>query len=165
MAQDFSFDIECQFNIQEVTNAVDQTKREIISRFDFKGVIAEIDLKENDITITTESEYKLEALKEILASKLVKRGQSPKILDYSKKIERASGMNVRQEIKLVKALNQDQMKAINKLIKDAGFKVKTSIQGEKIRVQSAVKDELQKTMQLLNEEKTIEAPLSYVNFR
>lgn len=165
MPQDFSFDIECQFNLQEVTNALDQTKREIINRFDFKGVVAELELKENSITITTESEFKLESIKEILVSKLVKREQSPKILDFSKKFEKASDMNIRQEVNLIKALSQDQMKAINKLIKDNGIKVKTSIQGEKIRVQSSSKDELQKTMQLLRENKTIEAPLSFINFR
>jgi cyclic-di-GMP-binding protein len=165
MAKDFSFDIECQFDLQELKNAIDQTKREIQTRFDFKDVVAEIELKEDFISILTESEFKLEAIKQVLVGKVVKRNQSPDVLDWAKAPEKASGMNIRQEVKLVKALDQETIKKINKLIKDNFKKIKTVIQGESLRISSLSKDELQDVMHFIKSEKTISAPISFTNFR
>lgn len=166
MAQDFSFDIECQFDLQKLKNALEQTKREIQSRYDFKNVTAEVDLSENNsLIITTESDYKIQAIKEILHSKLVKQDQSPKILDWSKVPEKASGMNIRQHIPLIKALSSEQSKQIQKLIKESGEKVKANIQGETIRISSPSKNSLQSIIQLLKDHKDIDIPLQFVNFR
>jgi cyclic-di-GMP-binding protein len=166
MSKNFSFDIECKFDLQELKNSIDQTNREIQNRFDFKNVFVEIKQSEDSLNITTESEYKLDSIKQILISKLVKRDQSPNILDWSKKIEKASGMNIRQEVKLIKALNSEQTKKITKLIKEQNFKkVKTSIQGDIVRVESSSKNDLQEIMQLIKNDKSIDAPLSFCNFR
>jgi len=165
MAKDFSFDIECKFDMQEVKNAVDQAKREIKTRYDFKNVFVEINLSDEMIVLITESVYKIESVKQILISKLVKRNQSPKILDWSKEPKQASGMNMRQEVNLIKALDTDQVKQISKIIKNSGRKVKSSIQGESVRVSSQSKDELQNIMNLIKSTKEIDAPISFVNFR
>jgi len=165
MAKDFSFDIECKFDMQEVKNAVDQAKREIQTRYDFKNVFVEINLSDEMIVLTTESDYKIEAVKQVLVAKLVKRNQSPKILDWSSEPKPTSGMKVRQEIGLIKALETDQVKQISKMIKNSGRKVKSSIQGESVRVSSTAKDELQNIMQLIRSSKEIDAPISFVNFR
>jgi len=165
MAKDFSFDIECQFDSQELKNSIDQTNREIQTRFDFKNVLVEIKQSDDSLTITTESDYKLEAVKQILIAKIVKRNQSPNILDWSKTPEKASGMSVRQEVKLIKALNSEQTKKITKLIKENFKKIKTSIQGDSVRISSNSKNDLQKVMQLIKNDKTVGAPITFCNFR
>jgi len=165
MAKDFSFDIECQFDAQELKNAIDQTNREVQTRFDFKNILVEIKQSEESLTITTESDYKLEAVKQILISKLIKRNQSPNILDWSKTPEKASGMNIRQEVKLMKALDSTQTKKITKLIKENFKKIKSSIQGDSVRVSSSSKNDLQEVMQLIKTDKTLEAPINFCNFR
>jgi len=159
MAKDFSFDL------QELKNAIDQTEREISTRFDFKNVEVEIKLSDDSITITTESDFKMEAVKQILVSKIVKRKQSPSILDWSKAPEKATGMRIRQEVKLVKALEQDEIKKISKIIKEEFKKIKTSIHGEVLRVSSASKNDLQEVMQLVKSSDKITSPISFINFR
>jgi len=165
MPKDFSFDIECKFNLQELKNAIDNSKREIASRFDFKGVLAEIELSDDKITINTESEPKIEAIKQVLISKIVKREQSPSILDWSKKEEKTTGMNLRKEVKLIKALDQDTLKKISKLIRENLKKVKTNIHGDTVRVESPSKNDLQEVMDLIRKDETIDAPIMFTNFR
>lgn len=166
MAGDYSFDITCDYDHQEMVNAVDQTRRGIDNRYDFKGVL--VDINHNDkggeLTIQTDSEYKLTALIDILESKMVKRDLSLKILDKTSPIEDAAGSTVRQKIILRSGLKSEDAKAISKLIRDHFPKAKPIIQGEEIRVNSKSKDELQEIMQLLRGE-NLEMPLQFGNYR
>jgi len=166
MASDYSFDVTCEYDGQEMLNAVDQAKREISNRFDFKGVLADIDYseKEHSLTIHTDSDYKLQAIIDILESKMVKRDLNLKILDKSSPVEMATGSTVRQKITLRSGLHQDDAKKLAKLIRDKYPKAKAMIQGEEIRVTSKSKDELQGVMQVLKSSE-LELPLQFGNFR
>lgn len=166
MASDFSFDITCDFDHQEMTNAIDQTRREITNRFDFKGVLAEIDYKDKDseLIIHTESDFKLQAIFDILESKMTKRDLSLKILDKSTPEESASGSTVRKKVVLRSGLTQDDAKKITKLIRDEVPKAKAQIQGEEIRVTSKSKDDLQQIMTILRNA-DLEMPLQFGNYR
>jgi uncharacterized protein YajQ (UPF0234 family) len=167
MAKDFSFDIVSDFDIQEMNNAVDQTKREIQTRYDFKGTDPQIDFEENKtgLNINVDSEYKLTALVDILESKMVKRDLSLKILDKSKPSENASGGRIRKSIPFKKGLNQEDAKKITKIVRERLPKIKANIQGEEIRVTSGSKDELQEAMQVLRTNSEINVPLQFTNFR
>ncbi len=166
MASDYSFDITCDFDHQEMANAINQSKKEIIGRFDFKGVLADIDYseKENLITIHTESDYKLQSIIDIIESKMVKRELCLKVLDKSTPEENATGNTIRKKITLRSGLNSEDAKKISKNIRDSFPKAKPSIQGEEIRVSSKSKNELQEIMQLLNSS-DLEMPLQFGNYR
>jgi len=164
MASDSSFDIVSDFDMQELRNAVDQVKREITTRYDFKGVIADIKLNEDDITITAPDNLKLKAIHDILLQKVINRKLSPKILDI-KEPEPAAGMTVKQTVKLLKVLNQETCKEITKFLKEKFPKVKGSIQGETVRVSSKSLDELQAVIAALRGETSIKAPLKFENYR
>lgn len=166
MASDYSFDITCDFDHQEMVNAVDQTKREIENRFDFKGVVVEIDLNDKDktLTIKTESDYKLESIIDILESKMVKRNLSLMVLDKSSEIEMSGGNTVKKTIKLRSGLSSDDAKKISKLIREDFPKSKPVIQGESVRVTSKSKDELQEIMSSLRNS-DLEMPLEFGNYR
>lgn len=167
MSKDFSFDIISDFDVQEMNNAVDQTKREVENRYDFKGTNPQLDFEEgkNGLAVNVDSEYKLTALLDILESKMVKRELSLKILDKSKPVEAASGGRVRKSIPFKKGLSQDDAKKITKLIREHYPKVKANIQGETIRVSSASKDELQGAMQVLRTSQEFDFPLQFTNFK
>ena len=166
MASDYSFDITCDYDHQEMVNAIDQTKREIDNRFDFKGVMVELNHNEKDkeIVVQTESDYKLQAILDILESKMVKRELSLKILDKSTPEEAAAGGTIRKKIKLRSGLSSEDAKAISKLIRDNFPKSKPNIQGEEIRVTAKSKDDLQDIMQLLRSS-NLEMPLQFGNYR
>ena len=164
MASESSFDIESQFDMQELRNAVDQVKREVQNRYDFRGTNTEITLNDEDITVVGPDKMKLNAVKDVLYQKLINRGLSPKILDIQEP-EPAAQATQKQIIKLIKALNQDQCKAISKHIKDNFPKAKASIQGAAVRVSSKSKDELQEVMTSLKKDESINAPLSFTNYR
>ena len=166
MAKDCSFDVVSEFNQQELVNAVDQTKREISSRFDLKNSNSDVELEgDKSITITTSDDTKLKNIVDILQSKMIKRGLSIKILD-AQPVENALGGNVRQVFNLRKGLTQELAKKIVSDIKDSKLKVQASIQGEQVRVSGKNKDDLQEVIQLLrkNEEK-YDAPLQFTNYR
>jgi len=167
MAKDFSFDIVSDFDIQEMNNAVDQTKREISTRYDFKGTNPQIDFEENKtgLLVNVDSEYKLTALIDILESKMIKRELSLKILDKTKPNENASGGRIRKSIPFKKGLTQDDAKKITKIIRDTIPKAKANIQGEEVRVSSGSKDELQAIMQTLRANQEINVPLQFTNLR
>ena len=148
MANLFSFDVVSDFDMQELKNALDQARRDVTSRYDLKDTKTEIDLGEKDITINTESDYSLLAVKDILETKLVRRGLSLKILDYQTE-ENASGGRVRQVIKLKKGIPDDLAKQINKRIRDEFKKVTPQIQGDALRVQAKSKDDLQAVIEAL----------------
>lgn len=164
MASESSFDIESQFDMQELRNAVDQVKREIQNRYDFRGTNTEITLNDDDITVVGPDKMKLNAVKDVLLQKLINRGLSAKILDF-REPEPAAQSTQKQLIKLIKTLNQDQCKAISKHIKDKFPKAKVSIQGTTVRVSSKSKDELQAVIASLKKDEAINAPLSFNNYR
>ncbi|MBU1703660.1 YajQ family cyclic di-GMP-binding protein [Patescibacteria group bacterium] len=164
MASEFSFDVVSQFDLQELKNAVDQVKREIINRYDLKGSGTELTLNDNDITVIAPDTMKLNAVKDVLFQKLVNRGLSPKILDIAEH-EPSAGGKLRQVMKLIKVLSSDNCKAISKHIKENFPKVKSSIQGECVRVSSKNKDDLQAVMASLREKKDLNVPLHFTNYR
>jgi hypothetical protein len=163
MAQDYSFDVVSQFDRQELVNAVDQTRREMSGRYDFKGVAAEVTLGESEIALLAESEFKLDAISEILAGKLVKRGLSPKILDAGDPQPAARG-NVRQVIRLRQGIGDELARDLVKRIKAVSNKVQPRIQGDSLRVTSRDKDQLQSVIGVLRA-LDIETPLQFINYR
>ncbi len=143
MAQDNSFDIVSKVDIQEVRNAIDQALKEIRQRFDLKDSHSEINLEGNDsIQLASANEYKLEAVKEILGQKLVKRGVSLKNLTYGK-LEPAAGQSVRQKISLQQGIPTEKAKEIVRIVKDSKKKVQASIQGDTVRISGKDRDDLQ----------------------
>jgi cyclic-di-GMP-binding protein len=151
MASTFSFDVVSDFDYQELVNAVDQTNREIISRYDLKDTKTTLDLSEKAIVISTDSEFTLDAIHTVLQMKATKRNLSLKIFEYGK-VESASGNRVRQEITLKKGITPEVAKQITKLIRDEMKKVQSSIQGDAVRVTAKSKDDLQAVMQRLKQE-------------
>jgi uncharacterized protein YajQ (UPF0234 family) len=164
MASTFSFDVVSKFDFQELKNAIDQAQREIQQRYDLKDTGTEIVLTEKDITINTQSEYSLQAVRDSIESKLIKRGLSLKILDYQKE-EQASGGRMRQTVKLREGLNEDVAKKISKQIRDEFKKVTPQIQGDLIRVQAKSKDDLQVVIQALKDMNDLPVALQFVNYR
>jgi cyclic-di-GMP-binding protein len=150
MAADNSFDVVSKVEIQEVRNAIDQAIKEVRARFDLKDSNSEIKLEDQDkvIQLASADEYKLEAVKEILSQKLVKRGISLKALKYEK-LEPAMGKSVRQKITLQQGIPSEKAKEIVKLIKDSKKKVQASIQGETVRITGKDRDTLQEAIALL----------------
>ena len=163
MASTFSFDIVSDFDRQELVNALDQTNREIISRYDLKDTQTTVELAEDKITINTASEMTLTAVHDMLQSKAIKRNLSLKIFDYGA-IESASGNRIRQEVTLKKGISQEIAKQISKLIRDEFKKVQPSIQGDVVRVTAKDKDELQGVMQRLKQEE-LPVALQFTNYR
>ncbi len=163
MASTYSFDIVSDFDQQELVNTIDQTVREIKSRYDLKDTQTTVELGEESITINTDSEFTLDAVQTILQQKAAKRNLSLKIFDYGK-VESASGNRVRQEIKLKRGISQETAKQITKLIRDEVKKVQASIQGDAVRVSSKTKDDLQTVIQRLKQEDWPVA-LQFTNYR
>lgn len=165
MAEQHSFDIVSKIDMQELKNAVEQTRKEIGQRFDFKGSKTELTLKEKEqeLVIVTDDEYKLKAVIDILQSKCVKRNVSLKALQYGK-VESALGGTVRQTIGIQTGIPDDKAKAIVKRIKDGKFKVQAQIQGDQIRVQSKSKDELQAVIAFLKQQ-DFGLDLQFENYR
>jgi len=164
MAQYNSFDIVSKVDIQEVRNAIDQAMKEIRQRFDLKDSHSDIKLEGSDaIQMSSASEYKLEAVKEILGQKLVKRGVSLKNLTYDK-IEQAAGQSVRQKINLQQGIPAEKAKDIVRLVKDSKKKAHVTIQGDTVRVSSKDRDELQAIIALLRG-KDMGLDLQFTNYR
>ncbi len=164
MAQDNSFDIVSKVDIQEVRNAIDQAIKEIRQRFDLKDTQSEVSLEGSDsIQLASANEYKLEAVKDILAQKLVKRGVSLKNLTYGK-LEPAMGQRVRQKISLQQGIPVDKAKEIVRLVKDSKKKAQASIQGDTVRISSKDRDELQAIIALLRG-RDMGLELQFTNYR
>jgi len=165
MAGDVSFDVVSDFDRQELVNALDQARREIQTRYDFKGVTAELELGKESITLLTEDEHRASAVKDLVESKAIRRGLSLKIFDWGK-VEPAGGNKVRQEIKLRRGLPEDIAKKITKLIRDDFSKVKSQIQGDAVRVTGKNKDDLQRVIaRLRDESEGYPVPLQFENYR
>jgi hypothetical protein len=164
MASTYSFDVVSDFDRQELVNAVDQTVREIGSRYDLKDTKTTVELGEEAITVNTDSEFTLDGVHTILRTKAAKRNLSQKIFEYGK-IESASGNRVRQEIKLKKGISQEIAKQISKLIRDEfPKKAQASIQGDSVRISSKNKDDLQEVIQRLKQE-DLPVALQFTNYR
>ncbi|HXI11736.1 MAG TPA: YajQ family cyclic di-GMP-binding protein [Thermoanaerobaculia bacterium] len=163
MPQELSFDVVSKTDMQEVKNAIEQAKKELATRFDFKGSKSEIELKSDEIVLISDDETKLKSLKDIVESKLVKRQVSLKALDYQK-IEGAQLGSVRQTAKITQGIESDKAKAIVKRIKDAKLKVQPSIQGDQLRVVGKSKDDLQKAIALIKDN-DFGVPLQFTNYR
>lgn len=161
---DFSFDIVSEIDRQELTNALDQVRKEIATRYDFKDVPVEIVSDKEKLTITTSDEYKFKAVMDIIKSKLIRRGLSLGILGEEKSEPAASG-KLRVTINFVEGVEAEKAKQINKLIREQMPKIKATIQGEAIRVSSKSKDELQAVMSLLTNNPQINIPLQFTNYR
>jgi len=147
MASDSSFDIVSKIEMPEVQNAVDQALKEIAQRYDFKGSISKIELNQKDgkLTLTSDDEFKMKSVIDVLQSKLIKRGVPIKNLDYGK-VESASGGTARQEVTLQQGIPQDKAKDIVKTIKGMKMKVQAQIREDEVRVSAKKLDDLQAVM-------------------
>lgn len=164
MAQDNSFDIVSKVDLQEVRNAIEQAIKEVRQRFDLKDSNSEIKLEGNDaIQLGSANEYKLEAVREILGQKLVKRGVSLKNMTYGK-VEPSAGQSVKQKIGLQQGIPIERAKEIVKLIKDTKKKAQASIQGDSVRVSSKDRDELQSIIAMLRG-RDLGVELTFTNYR
>jgi len=163
MASEHSFDIVSRVDLQEVNNAVQQTLKEIGTRFDFKGSQSDIKLEKDVLVVVSDDEYKLKSVLDILQSRLVKRGVPLRNLEYGKP-EPAAGGTVRQQIKLKQGIDQENAKKINNLIRDTKLKVKSQIQGDQIRVSGKSKDDLQAVIAALRSA-DLPLELQFVNYR
>lgn len=161
----FSFDIISEINMQEADNAINQAQKELATRYDFKGSKASIDFnrEEKKITLVADDDFKLRSLTDVLNGKMIKRGISPKFLDF-KTPEKAFEGTLRQIVNVSNGIEREKAKDLVKIIKDTKLKVQVQIEGEKLRVISAKKDDLQAVMAHL---KTINFPLpiTFCNYR
>jgi uncharacterized protein YajQ (UPF0234 family) len=139
---DSSFDLVSDFDQQELVNALDQVRREVATRYDFKGSKVALELGKTEITLLADDEFRAGSVKDLLQSKAVRRGLSLKIFDWGK-LEPAAGGTVRQHITLRRGLTSEQAKELSKIIRDRFPKVKPSIHGDAVRVSGKSKDDLQ----------------------
>ena len=158
-----SFDIVSKIDMQEVDNAVNQTIKEIVQRYDFKGSKSEVTLEKDGIKVLTEDDFRLKAVVDILQSKFIKRGLSLKSLQYGK-VEPASGSMVRQFITIQQGISKEKGKEIVAVIKETKLKVQAQIQDDQVRVTGKNIDDLQEVIQLLKG-KDLEVEMQFVNMR
>jgi len=159
-----SFDTVLDPNLVEVRNAVEQTAKEIGTRFDFKGSSAAVELSEEEITVFADSDFQIGQVLDILVAKLTKRSVDVRFIDTSAKIEKIGGDKVRQTLTVKSGVDSDTAKKIQTAIKQSKLKVQAAIQGDTVRVTGAKRDDLQAAMQLIRQTAP-EAPLSFSNFR
>jgi len=159
-----SFDTVLDPNLVEVRNAVDQTAKEIATRFDFKGSSSRVDLKEKELTIFADSDFQIGQVMDILLNKMTKRNVDVRFLDRSAKVEKIGGDKVKQLIVVKSGIDSETAKKIQTAMKQSKLKVQASIQGDTVRVTGAKRDELQAAMALIRKE-IPDAPLSFDNFR
>jgi uncharacterized protein YajQ (UPF0234 family) len=158
-----SFDIVSEVNQVEVNNAIDQTNKEVSTRFDFKGSDARVEHKDKVLTLFADDEFKLSQVTDILTGKLAKRGVDIRSLKYGD-VEKVSGNKVKQAITVRTGVEQDLSKRIVRILKDSKLKVQASIQGDAVRVSGTKRDELQNAIALVKKSIT-DFPLQYDNFR
>ena len=159
-----SFDTVLEPNLVEVKNAVDQTAKEIGTRFDFKGSSARIEQKDKELTLYADSDFQIGQVMDILLSKLTKRSVDARYIDRSAKIEKIGGDKVKQVLTVKNGIDSDTAKKIQTLVKQSKLKVQAAIQGDVVRVTGAKRDDLQGAMALIRKD-VAEAPLTFTNFR
>lgn len=163
MAGDISFDVVSEFDDQELRNALDQVRREVQQRFDFKGATVELTQAKDEVVLVTDDEFRAKAVKDLIESKAVRRNLSLKIFDWGK-VEPAGGNRVRQHIALRRGLTEELSRKITKLVRDEFPKVKPQIQGDAVRISGKSKDELQRVITRLRELDE-PVPLQFQNYR
>lgn len=163
MADTNSFDIVSQIDMQEMDNAVNQCRKEISQRYDFKGSVAEIEIGKDELKVHAQDEFKLNSMLEVLKGKMVKRGISPKFLDMGK-VEPASNGTVRQNITIKKGVSKEKAKEIIQDIKNSKLKVQAQIMDDTVRVTGKNKDDLQAVIQMVKG-KDYDIELQFMNYR
>ena len=160
-----SFDTVCEANFVEIKNAIDNTSKEITTRFDFKGTSAAVELKEKDkeIIMYGDAAFQLDQVEDVLRNKLTKRNVDVRFLDMGD-VQKMGGDKVKQVITVRNGIEAELGKKIQRILKDSKLKVQGSIQGDSVRVTGAKRDDLQTAMALLKKEIT-DVPLSFNNFR
>lgn len=158
-----SFDTVCEANLVEVKNAVDNTAKEIGTRFDFKGTSAAVEIKDKDITLYGDADFQLSQVMDILRAKLAKRGVDSRYLDMGE-VQKIGGDKVKQVAKVRDGIDSDTAKKIQRIVKDSKIKVQASIQGGSVRVTGGKRDDLQAVIALLRKEIS-DLPLGFDNFR
>jgi uncharacterized protein YajQ (UPF0234 family) len=158
-----SFDVVCEADMIEVKNAVEQSSKEIATRFDFKGSSAKVEQKEREITLFGDSDFQISQVRDVLVGKMTKRKVDVRFLDEGK-IEKIGGDKVKQVLKVRNGIETDDAKKITKVIKESKMKVQASIQGDVVRVTGKDRDILQDAIALLRKE-VQDLPLQYNNFR
>jgi uncharacterized protein YajQ (UPF0234 family) len=166
MADNYSFDVVSEVDMQEVDNAINQAMKEITQRYDFKNSISKVTLNKTtkELEIVSDDESRLNAVREILISKFVKRNISPKALDFQKFDPAFSG-TVNQKVKIISGMPMETCKDIVKRVKDAKLKVQASIVDEKVRISGKSKDDLQGAMQLIKSASDLKVPVQFNNYR
>ncbi|MEK8050205.1 YajQ family cyclic di-GMP-binding protein [Ideonella sp. DXS22W] len=163
-----SFDTVLEPNLVELRNAVDQSNKEIGTRFDFKGSSARIESteqgKDRSLELHADSDFQIGQVRDVLLAKLTKRGVDVRFLDLTAKIEKMGGDKVRQVLKVRQGIDSDTAKKIQGIVKQSKLKVQAAIQGDTVRVTGAKRDDLQATMALLKKDVT-DFPLAFNNFR
>ena len=159
-----SFDTVLEPNLVEVKNAVDQTAKEIGTRFDFKGSSAKVELKEKDITLHGDSDFQIGQVTDILLAKLAKRSVDVRFLDRSAKIEKIGGDKVKQTVIVKSGIDGETAKKLQTAVKQSKMKVQAAIQGDSVRITGAKRDDLQAAMALVKKE-FADQPLSFTNLR
>ena len=158
-----SFDTVCEAELVDVKNGVENTAKEIATRFDFKGTSASIEIKDKEITLIGDAEFQLTQIEDVLCNKLTKRNVDVRFLDAGD-VQKMGGDKVKQVIKVRNGIESELGKKIQRLIKDSKLKVQAAIQGDSVRVTGAKRDDLQAAMALLRKEIT-DVPISFNNFR
>ncbi|MEY4296059.1 MAG: hypothetical protein RLY82_1747 [Pseudomonadota bacterium] len=158
-----SFDTVCEPDLTEVKNAVENTSKEIGTRFDFKGTSAAVELKDKEITLIGDADFQLQQIDDVLRNKLTKRAVDVRYLDVGD-VQKIGGDKVKQVIKIKTGIETKDAKKITQLIKDSKMKVQASIQGESVRITGAKRDDLQAAMALIKKD-LADMPLSFNNFR
>ena len=158
-----SFDTVCEPNLVEVKNAVENTSKEIGTRFDFKGTSAGIEIKDKEITLLGDAEFQLQQVEDILRNKMTKRNVDVRFLDMGK-VEKIGGDKVKQVVKVRNGIETELAKKIQKLVKESKLKLQASIQGDSVRVTGAKRDDLQAAMALIRKD-IADLPLTFDNFR
>jgi uncharacterized protein YajQ (UPF0234 family) len=158
-----SFDTVCEADVVEVKNGVENTAKEITTRFDFKGTSAAIEFKDKEITLIGDSDFQLAQIDDILRNKLTKRNVDIRFLDKGD-VQKMGGDKVKQVIKVRNGIASEDSKKIQRVIKDSKMKVQAAIQGEAVRITGAKRDDLQAAMALIRKEMP-DLPLSFDNFR
>ena len=158
-----SFDAVCEPNMVEVKNAVENTAKEIGTRFDFKGSSAAVELKDKEITMFGDADFQLQQVEDILRNKLTKRNVDVRFLDVEK-AQKIGGDKLKQVVKVRNGIDSENAKKIQKLLKESKLKVQAAIQEEKVRVTGAKRDDLQAAMALIRKD-IADLPLSFDNFR
>ena len=158
-----SFDTVCEPNLVEVRNAIDNTAKEIGTRFDFKGTSAAIEFKDKEITLFGDAQFQLSQVEDILTAKLTKRNVDVRFLDKGN-VQKIGGDRVKQVLKVRSGIEAEQARKITRLVKDSKLKVQAAIQGDAVRITGAKRDDLQAAMALIKKD-IADVPLSFNNFR